>query len=113
LNSAVQLGNFPARKLASPDTWESFVEDFRNVQQPLPQAWGDLFGPLRTELGRQITAWSAARIDVFPERHGLLLVLLPPGAFILLGLMLAARNRAAQRRQVRRSSAIAVGNSRA
>ena len=48
MNSAVQLGNFPARKLASPDTWESFVEDFRNVQQPLPQAWGDLFGPLRT-----------------------------------------------------------------
>ncbi len=48
MNSAVQLGNFPARKLASPDTWECFVEHFRNVQQPLPQAWADLFGPLRT-----------------------------------------------------------------
>jgi len=29
---------------------------------------------------------------VFDERHGLLLALLPPGAFILLGLMLAWRN---------------------
>jgi diaminohydroxyphosphoribosylaminopyrimidine deaminase / 5-amino-6-(5-phosphoribosylamino)uracil reductase len=48
LNSAVQLGNFPTRKFASPDTWESFVEHFRKGQQPLPQAWADLFGPLRT-----------------------------------------------------------------
>ena len=55
----------------------------------------------------------ATRIDVFPERHGLLLVLLPPGAFILLGLMLAIRNRLAQRRQVQRGAAIAVGESRA
>jgi diaminohydroxyphosphoribosylaminopyrimidine deaminase / 5-amino-6-(5-phosphoribosylamino)uracil reductase len=47
LNSAVQLGNFPTRKFASSDTWESFVELFRRGQQPLPQAWADLFGPLR------------------------------------------------------------------
>jgi len=40
-------------------------------------------------------------------------VLLPPGAFILLGLMLAIRNRLAQRRQVQRGAAIAVGESRA
>jgi diaminohydroxyphosphoribosylaminopyrimidine deaminase/5-amino-6-(5-phosphoribosylamino)uracil reductase len=46
LNSAVQLGNFPTRKVASPDMWESFVERFRRGQQPLPQAWADLFGPL-------------------------------------------------------------------
>jgi diaminohydroxyphosphoribosylaminopyrimidine deaminase/5-amino-6-(5-phosphoribosylamino)uracil reductase len=46
LNSAVQLGNFPTRKIASPDVWESFVERFRRGQQPLPQAWADLFGPL-------------------------------------------------------------------
>jgi len=58
-------------------------------------------------------AWSGTRIDVFPERHGLLFVLLPPGAFILLGLMLAIRNRLSQRRQVRRGAAIAVGESRA
>jgi electron transport complex protein RnfE len=58
-------------------------------------------------------AWSGTRIEVFPERHGLLLVLLPPGAFILLGLMLAIRNRLAQRRQVQRGAAIAVGESRA
>lgn len=48
LNSAVQLGNFPTRAFASSDTWESFVEHFRRGQQPLPQAWADLFGPLRT-----------------------------------------------------------------
>lgn len=47
-NSAVQLGNFPTRKFAFPDTWESFVERFRSGQQPLPQAWADLFGPLCT-----------------------------------------------------------------
>jgi len=58
-------------------------------------------------------AWSGTRIEVFPERHGLLLVLLPPGAFILLGLMLAIRNRLAQRRQVQRGAALAVGESRA
>ena len=45
-NSAVQLSNFPTRKFAFPDTWESFVERFRRGQQPLPQAWADLFGPL-------------------------------------------------------------------
>lgn len=48
MNSAVQLGNFPTSKFASPDTWESFVQHFRKGQQPLPQAWADLFGPLRT-----------------------------------------------------------------
>ena len=44
----MQLGNFPTRKFASSDTWESFVELFRRGQQPLPQAWADLFGPLCT-----------------------------------------------------------------
>jgi len=47
-NSAVQLSNLPTRKFAVPDTWESFVERFRSGQQPLPQAWADLFGPLCT-----------------------------------------------------------------
>jgi len=50
-NSTVQLSNFPTRKFASSDTWESFVEHFRREQQPLSQAcqaWADLFGPLRT-----------------------------------------------------------------
>jgi electron transport complex protein RnfE len=56
-------------------------------------------------------AWAAARIDIFPERHGLLLALLPPGAFILLGLMLAAHRRVAHQRQRRRRTApLAVGN---
>lgn len=44
----MQLSNFPTRKFAFPDTWESFVERFRSGQQPLPQAWADLFGPLCT-----------------------------------------------------------------
>ncbi len=48
LNPAVQLGNFLTRQFASSDEWESFVERFRRGQQPLPQAWADLFGPLRT-----------------------------------------------------------------
>src|SRR6478752_1469328 len=50
-NFTVQLSNFPNRKFASSDTWESFVEQFRGEQQPLSQAcqtWADLFGPLRT-----------------------------------------------------------------
>jgi len=50
-NSTVQLSNFPTRKFASSDTWESFVEQFRSEQLPLSQAcqaWADLFGPLRT-----------------------------------------------------------------
>jgi len=29
-----------------------------------------LFGPLRTELGRQITAWSRARVDVVAAELG-------------------------------------------
>jgi electron transport complex protein RnfE len=58
-------------------------------------------------------AWSGVRVDLFPERHGLLLVLLPPGAFILLGLMLAARKRLARERQLRRSAALALGDGRA
>jgi diaminohydroxyphosphoribosylaminopyrimidine deaminase / 5-amino-6-(5-phosphoribosylamino)uracil reductase len=48
LNPAVPLGNFLTRQFASSDEWESFVERFRRGQQPLPQAWADLFGPLRT-----------------------------------------------------------------
>jgi electron transport complex protein RnfE len=31
-------------------------------------------------------------LHLFPERHGLVLALLPPGAFVLLGLLLALRN---------------------
>ena len=36
----------------------------------LSKAGDALFGPLRMELGRQITAWSAARIDVVPAELG-------------------------------------------
>jgi Na+-translocating ferredoxin:NAD+ oxidoreductase subunit E len=44
-------------------------------------------------------------IHVFGEQHGFLLALLPPGAFILLGLMLAWRQAAQARTPVARSSA--------
>src|SRR4029450_12502720 len=46
LIGSVQLGNFP-RRFAPPDGWDSFVDVFRRGQQPLPQGWADLFGPLR------------------------------------------------------------------
>ena len=62
LNSAVQLGNFPTRKLASPDMWESFVERFRRGQQPLPQAWADLFGPLCAGTVDDLVSFIAARV---------------------------------------------------
>jgi diaminohydroxyphosphoribosylaminopyrimidine deaminase / 5-amino-6-(5-phosphoribosylamino)uracil reductase len=53
LISSVQPGNFPTRKVALPDAWDSFVEGFRDGQQPAPQeaqlqGWNDLFGPLRS-----------------------------------------------------------------
>jgi diaminohydroxyphosphoribosylaminopyrimidine deaminase/5-amino-6-(5-phosphoribosylamino)uracil reductase len=44
----VQNSNFPSTTIASPDPWEDFVTLFRKGQQPLPQAWADLFGPLRS-----------------------------------------------------------------
>ncbi len=58
-------------------------------------------------------AWTGARLEVFPERAGLLFALLPPGAFILLGLMLAARNLTARRRVARRDQALAFEDGRA
>jgi len=47
----------------------------------IAKAGGRLFSPLRTELGKQITAWSAARIDVVPTELGDDSVLY--GAFVL------------------------------
>jgi diaminohydroxyphosphoribosylaminopyrimidine deaminase/5-amino-6-(5-phosphoribosylamino)uracil reductase len=44
----VQNSNFPSTTIASSDPWEDFVTLFRGGQQPLPQAWADLFGPLRS-----------------------------------------------------------------
>jgi electron transport complex protein RnfE len=49
---------------------------------------GSLGGDLHTLLGG--TA-STSGLHLFGEQHGLLLALLPPGAFIVLGLMIAAR----------------------
>jgi diaminohydroxyphosphoribosylaminopyrimidine deaminase/5-amino-6-(5-phosphoribosylamino)uracil reductase len=43
----VPITNFPSSKSASSDPWEEFSKVFRRGQQPLPQGWADLFGPLR------------------------------------------------------------------
>jgi riboflavin-specific deaminase-like protein len=43
----VQNSDFPSTNIGSPDHWEDFVALFRKGQQPLPQGWADLFGPLR------------------------------------------------------------------
>jgi electron transport complex protein RnfE len=47
--------------------------------------------------------------QVFPEAHGLLVALLPPGAFMLLGLMLAL----GQWRAAARRGAVAAGRATA
>ncbi len=50
-------------------------------------------GTLGADLGLLIGRGAAgAGLQIVPGGHGLLLALLPPGAFIVLGLMLAARN---------------------
>ncbi len=50
-------------------------------------------GSLGADLGLLLGGDTAGSgIQIIPAGHGLLLALLPPGAFVLLGLMLAARN---------------------
>jgi riboflavin-specific deaminase-like protein len=46
-DSGVTITNFPLGKPASSDPWEEFSNIFRRGLQPLPQAWAELFGPLR------------------------------------------------------------------
>jgi diaminohydroxyphosphoribosylaminopyrimidine deaminase/5-amino-6-(5-phosphoribosylamino)uracil reductase len=43
----VSISNFPSGKSVSSDPWEDFSNIFRRERQPLPQAWADVFGPLR------------------------------------------------------------------
>jgi len=43
----VPITHLPSSKSASSDPWEEFSNIFRRGQQPLPQGWADLFGPLR------------------------------------------------------------------
>lgn len=43
----MQLSSLPASNFAPGDHWEEFVHLFRRGQQTLPQAWADVFGPLR------------------------------------------------------------------
>jgi electron transport complex protein RnfE len=50
-------------------------------------------GTVGADLGLLLGAPSpGGGLQVFESRHGLLLAVLPPGAFVLLGLLLAARN---------------------
>ncbi len=50
---------------------------------------GTLFSGLDLALGESAKAWV---IHVIPDYHGFLLAILPPGAFIGLGLLIAVRN---------------------
>src|SRR5260370_40655662 len=43
----VTISNFPTSKSVSSDPWEDFSNVFRREHQPRPQAWADVFGPLR------------------------------------------------------------------
>ena len=43
----MSISKFPLSKSASSDPWEDFNDVFRSEQHPLPQAWADVFGPLR------------------------------------------------------------------
>jgi diaminohydroxyphosphoribosylaminopyrimidine deaminase/5-amino-6-(5-phosphoribosylamino)uracil reductase len=43
----VTISNFPLSKSPSSDPWEDFSNAFRREHQPLPQGWGEVFGPLR------------------------------------------------------------------
>src|SRR5258708_16244291 len=45
--SRVPISNFPSSRSVSSDPWEDFSNSFRRGLQPLPQAWADVFGPLR------------------------------------------------------------------
>lgn len=47
LDLRVTISNFPSSKSVSSDPWEDFSNIFRREHQPLPQAWADVFGPLR------------------------------------------------------------------
>jgi diaminohydroxyphosphoribosylaminopyrimidine deaminase/5-amino-6-(5-phosphoribosylamino)uracil reductase len=43
----VQIRNFSLDESPSSDPWEDFSDVFRRGHRPLPQAWADVFGPLR------------------------------------------------------------------
>src|SRR5438874_9364585 len=47
VDPCVTIANFPSSKSTSSDPWEDFSNIFRRGQQPLPQTWADVFGPLR------------------------------------------------------------------
>jgi electron transport complex protein RnfE len=61
-------------------------------------------GSLMHDASTLVGAWTSwAQISVFRVDMGFLLAMLPPGAFIAFGLLLAARNWFIQRRDVRGS----------
>ena len=65
-------------------------------------------GSLGADLGLLLGGdMAGSGIQILPAGHGLLLALLPPGAFVLLGLMLAARNWRRQEKSLWRRHAVA------
>jgi electron transport complex protein RnfE len=63
---------------------------------------GTLFSGIDLALGDMAQGWV---LHVIPDYHGFLLAILPPGAFIGLGLLIAARNWLNLRTEARRKSA--------
>ncbi|WP_017937842.1 electron transport complex subunit E [Zestomonas thermotolerans] len=50
---------------------------------------GTLFANMQLLFGPAAAAW---QLELFPQDHGLLLAILPPGAFLVLGLLIALKN---------------------
>lgn len=72
---------------------------------------GTLFSGLDLALGPAAKAWV---ITVIPDYHGFLLAVLPPGAFIGLGLLIAGRNwmeqRQAQKQALTNESTVSIAH---
>ena len=66
---------------------------------------GTLFSGLHLVFGEDARGWT---LQVLPHGSGFLLAALPPGAFLGLGLLIAAKNAIDQRRRRRQSGSVAV-----
>jgi electron transport complex protein RnfE len=70
---------------------------------------GTLFSGFDLALGDMAKGWV---VTVIPDYHGFLLAILPPGAFIVLGLLIAGRNYLTQRAEMK-SKMIKISPARA
>ncbi len=66
---------------------------------------GTLFSGIDMVVGEAAKSWV---ITVIPNYHGFLLAILPPGAFITLGMLIAAKNWLNQRQEAKARAAITV-----